>query len=134
MAKKRRPSPTEDDLNRIAETLRNTDGEHKIKDFSSFKKEWKDYFEEDNSMRNRSDLITDTFNIYAEQYPDRLELREKRRKEVKTKPRRKPIRELRYTAREKGRIVYASRETVKIKGKEFIRHRDRFGRFASVKK
>lgn len=36
-------------------------------------------------------------------------------------------------ARVKQKIVFAKKETIRIKGKSFVRHRDKLGRFASVK-
>jgi hypothetical protein len=149
MAKKRLPSPTEEDIKRITETLRNTDGEHEIKDFDSFDKAWRDYFEDNPEMRGRNDLKIKSFHTYAEEYPDRLmdivitkkELKGKERKRVKGvfKAISKPKRELNIVGWEKGKkdhykVVYTSKEIIKVRGKDVIRHRDRLGRFASVKK
>jgi len=87
----------------------------------------------------------ETFQIYAENYPDRLvervipELRGKEKKRVKgimqkiSVKQEKPSRVFSFTAREKGRVVYTSKEYVLIKGKQQVRYRNRKGRFASVK-
>lgn len=52
-------------------------------------------------------------------------------KGVDTKP---PVESFRQVARSKGRIVYARKTSVSVRGEKVTRYRDRRGRFASVKK
>jgi len=141
MAKKRRPSPTGDDLERISESLRNT---YVITDFNSFDVAWMDYFEDNGEMREKEDLKIKTFNIFAENYPSRLfdttipkkELKGKERKRVKKVFRQLDIVGIQKGKKEKvaGKIVYVSKEFIVVRGKNVVRYRDKKGRFASVKK
>lgn len=144
---KKRPQDYTDDLNRIAETLRNTDAEHQIKDKNSFNEAWLDYFEGNTEgLGGDMELRDRCFKIYATEYEDRLlttsfEGLPRRqvgvfRREIREFPQRpeKPKKEFNVPTKEKGRVVYARRETVKVRGKEQVRFRDRFGRFAKVKK
>jgi len=138
---KKRLSPTEKDMERIAETLRNTDGGHKIKDNKTFNEAWDDYFQGNTEgLGGNKDFRDSTFHQYASDYPDRLfdsviskkELKGEERERVKMAL--KPKRDYNIIAREKGRVVYTYKELIKVRGKDAVRYRDRYGRFAGLKK
>ena len=58
-----------------------------------------------------------------------LDVRESEIKAVSVAARR----EFQIAAKVKGKIVFSKRETVRIKGKSFVRHRNKLGQFSSVK-
>jgi hypothetical protein len=143
MAKKRRPSPTEDDINRIAETMRNDDNFHIIKNKYTFDKVYDDYLEETGLIENKK-VRGKVWDVYKEQYSDRLEEFEERKitkkgKQVKVtkftteQGEFKPKRKLTKLGRIKGKIVYTEPTAVLIRGHSYARYRDRLGRFASIK-
>ena len=121
-----RNTPTEEDMDRWVEMLDSPD----ITDRNTFDNEWDKYFE-DTHIKSRTDLREDTFNKLSKLRPDiRAEKIVKIKKSVSAEKERK----LRYTARVKRKIVRAEQTYVVRKGKREVRYRDRFGRFASVKK
>lgn len=139
MSKKRRPSPTEEDIRRVTEALRNT---YQIKDYNSFDDAWKDYFEENPEMRFRDDLKLQSFGLYADLYADRLIDSTISKKELKGKERervKKLARDYRFTGRikEKGKthpkVVYSYKDTITRYKKNINVFRDKKGRFTKVK-
>lgn len=149
MAKKRRPSPTEDDINRIAETLKNNDNFKQIKNKTSFDRAYDDYFEEIGQEWIENDkLRSKVWEQYTEEYPERLQefedtrVTEQGRKVKVTKFQTeqgevisvREKREFNRLGKVKGRITYTEETKVTIKGKSYPRLRDKFGRFASPKR
>jgi hypothetical protein len=155
MARKRRPSPTEDELRRIAEAIYNLDTYHRIADFESFEDAWNDYLEDSDIVR-RKDLKDETFGYYIENNPDVKDTRKQRRKlpQKEAKEYRKMLKKgimmpsgipsrgkrlLEYTAtiRIEGttrrKVVFAEKTSVTIKGKKQTVYRDAKGHFVSIK-
>lgn len=56
MALKRQPSPTDDDFERVAEAIINTDDFNLIQDRNSFDKEYDDYFENSTEWKKNRDF------------------------------------------------------------------------------
>jgi len=163
MAKKRMPSPTEDDINRIAETIDNLDQKNEIIDPDSFDAEFNDYFDENPEIRDNNSVRVKVFERLRKMHPDRIgkekiftkaggkDLKRDRQSDAKviTSDRKRyrqlgasrsdlegydtKRKELNIVGVVKGKTVFTEQTTVKIGGKTVIRHRDRLGRFASVK-
>lgn len=80
----------------------------------------------------------DVFNSYKKEYgiATQRELTELRkdRKEFERDILRASKGEFSIPAREKGRIVYARKDSVRIRGKPVVRYRDKKGRFVSIKR
>ena len=163
MAQKRKPSPTNEEIERIAEAINNLDIDNQIKDRDSFDLAFEDYFEEDEKMKNNKKVKSSCFNEIQKLNPkiidirlfkkaDGKDLKLDRRKTAKRivltkkeyihrKSKRvdlegydtKPKRKLIFVGKTKKKIVYTSKEYIIVKGHSVLRYRDRLGRFASVK-
>lgn len=123
-------SPTEVDVERWAEMLDTPD----VINYSSFSKEWDKYFDEEINLGKR---IKRKDNLKSRTFTALLKLRPDIAGEVivtRKEPAKVRIKELKYVSSVKGRIVRAERTFVTVKGKRVIRYRDRYGRFASIKK
>jgi hypothetical protein len=131
MSKKRLPSPTDEDIFRFAETIKNIDLRREVQDYPSFSKAWQDYFDNNPYMQKRTDLKEEAFNSYVEMFPYRVKSREIR--ETKAMPQ-KAAREYKYIGKIKNRQVYAYSSIIIYKEKKYTRYRDAKGRFASVPK
>lgn len=150
MSKKRRPSPTEDDINRIAEALKNQDNFKKIKNKTSFDRAYDDYFGEENGEEFilNDKLRSKVWGRFFLEYPEDIEEYEEKRitkkgKQVKiskfTTEKGEVIsvrekREFNRLGTVKGRIEYTEVTSVNINGKPQPRLRDKLGRFASPKR
>lgn len=146
MANKRRPSPTDDEMERIAEAILNMDKFNKIKDYDSFDTAYKDYFEDDNELKFRSDIEADVFNeiIKLDDSIDDTRARLiKKKKETSVRIQRgvEPYRleisiekDFKFVGREKGMVVYSRADSVTRRKKIVGIFRDKQGRFVSVKR
>lgn len=153
MAKKRRPSPTEADYQRIAEAIYNLDTFDKIKDYQSFEDAYEDYMGD--KGEDAPKLKSLIFEEYLSKYDAVSDTRGQRKtkvQEVQTRTKKqlkkgelvesgipskivgKKKRILNYAAMRKNKVVYAEKTSVNVKGKPQVRYRDSRGMFASVKK
>lgn len=159
MAKKRRPSPTEKDIQRITETLYNLDTFDKIKDYDSFKTAFDDYMS-GSDLQNDKQFKNDVFDTYISRHESVIDTRSlnAQQKQAARKGERieqittgklikqdipvqtKNKRVLNIVATRKSyktkyvKTVYVEKTSVKVKGKMQVRYRDSRGVFASVKK
>ena len=160
---RRFPSPDDEDISRIAETIDSLDLKKEIRDRDTFDSEYEAYLEDSPELLKNVDVRNKVFESLRQKHPSRItdesifrkakgkSLEQDRRQTAQvvvtdkkeyqrlgarrvdlegydTKRVKKDI-----VGRSKGKIVYTSRETVMVKGKPMIRHRDRLGRFASIK-
>ena len=131
MASKRMPSPTEDDINRVAETLNNLDIENNIVDANTFKVAFEDYFEDNKQLQLNTRFRAKVFNELQSLKGDKLTDKSLPRDETEKKL--KSLNEFNRPRKIKGRIVFTKEVNFKIRGKEITRFRDKLGRFASNK-
>jgi len=123
--KRKRKSPTDEDIERWIELLYSPD----VVDAETFDKSWRDFFADEKHIRDNKELEMKTFRRFKEVYPEtKTGIIPKRKIPVK------PRKEYTTIGRTKGRIVRTRMTYVIVKGKQQVRHRDRYGRFASVKK
>lgn len=123
----RRISPMEDDFERWADAIMSL---YPITDYESFEKGFEDYFEEDGHIRRSRKFKDETFRHVRRLNPD-----VERRKVYLTKDR-KVKRAYSFTkiGRIKSKVVRTREDIIRIKGKTRIIHRDKKGRFVSVKR
>jgi len=137
MAKRRKKGYrplTDEDVERIAEAINNLDVGDNIQDEDSFIEAYEDYFEGDDFAQKDAQMRDKTFNKFESQFPSKISRIPKKKKEVvRVKPIRKK-RVFRKVGRVRRKVVYVSEEFVTVKKKKVIRHRDKLGRFASVKR
>lgn len=169
MASKRRPSPSEEEIRRIAEAIDSLDTFEDIQDYSSFVEAYEDYLGDDNNLTSNDYVKNQVFAELQQSDPDRIDkedifrlaggkdLRKDRRftsktivltkeeyikkgssktdlKGYDTKKKLRKKRDFNVVGKVRGKVVYASREYVMLKGKMMLRYRDRRGRFISVRK
>jgi hypothetical protein len=146
---KTRPSPTENDKIRIMEAIRSLDTFDRIKDYGSFIEAYDDYME-GSALKNDTSFKDDVFEGYIKAYEGVADTRnvpkKERQKEVQQYERKgkigilehegvlkKPKRELNFPTVRRGKVVYAEKTFVIVKGKRQDRFRDSWGRFTSGK-
>lgn len=124
---KRLPSPTDEDVNRVAEALNNLDIENKINDLNSYNESFDDYFEGEQEILTNKGFKAKVFNELQEFKPQLKEVQFREVEPVKAKPRR----ELKFPKKVKGRTVFTSKSSFKIFSKDVTRFRDKRGRFTN---
>jgi len=131
MASKRKPSPTEDDIERIAETLNNLDIKNDIVDQETFIEAYDNYFEGDTQMQNNNHVKVSVFNEL--QSISSNEISDKVLPSSRTKRQRADINEYDKPRIVKGQIVFTKEVKITVRGKVITKFRDRKGHFASNK-
>lgn len=144
MGKKRRPSPTDEDFRRVAEAMNGLYPKDEIFDKKSFTTAYKDYFEDASEWRKSADWRDAVFKDYQEirgvelfeeiapQVPQRKIRAEVTKMAIEKRKAEKH--EFKYVGRRKGKVVYAYKSSIKVKGKSVSVYRDRQGKFVRVKK
>ena len=125
---KRRPSPTDEDIERIAETIDSLDFNDQINDRESFDKFYDDYLEESDELRDNKKVKTKVFDTLKNFHPDRIDgitgipikLKEEIAKEIGL---------FRIPRKQKGKIVFARKDSFKVKNKVRVVFRDKHGKF-----
>lgn len=72
MARKRLPSPTDEEIDRIAEAIDNLDSFRKIQDMDSFDLAFDDYFDQNEDLKFNSSVRDDVFKSLREKHPSRI--------------------------------------------------------------
>jgi hypothetical protein len=162
MATKKLPSPTEDDIKRIAETVMTLDSTDSIVDKQTFLEAYKDYLGEENDLLDNKFVERKVFSEIREKRPeisssdffkdarggDFERDRKTTAKTVVTTRREYNKRgashvDLKgYDVKKKydkvgfihDKIVYSRRDTISIKGHQIVRYRDNKGRFVRLEK
>jgi hypothetical protein len=136
MAVKRRPSPTEDDFDRIAESIMNIDKFHKIKDFQSFEEAYDDYFADCPEWLEDSHFKNEVFENVTNKY----KVEDSRETTGKPKASKRGIRgrgvehEFVVIGNIKEKIVYSYLEEITRYNRKIIVHRAKNGQFVKVTK
>lgn len=137
MARKRRPSPTDKEIERIAESIFNLDVADEIQDRDSFDEAFDNYFEEDSDMKKNPFVRDKSFKDIRILNPNISPISTKKepREPKPISPKKiKVKRDYNIAGRVKQKVVFTSKEEVSIKGNLHVRHRAKNGRFASIKK
>jgi hypothetical protein len=129
MASKRVTPPEE--IERLAERI-HSEFKDKIDDKETFNQAFEDYLEVTLTPKQKTTLRQKTFSEYAKLEPDVRRVVKKRKKRVVR--RKVPVKEFEIIGKQKGRIVFARKITIKVRGKSQTRYIDKRGRYVSIKK
>ncbi len=128
---KRLPSPTDDDIDRIAETLKNLDSERNIDSQEEFDNAYDNYFEGQEDMKEnirvRGQVKTE-FRRLTGRHLRRVIPEDEQQEQTKQIKRAKRFQ---FPRKVKNQVVFTEKTSITIQGKTRVRFRDKKGRFTS---